>query len=144
VTTPRGNQDRTSSPFRFSHISNISSPWAHSANSSDIADQMYETTIRNSRIDCDRKDAESNEISARTLHLLSCMEKGKHSVELHQVIITHITDDRQLFHTLRRSYHEHRGRFRSYWSLRTVHSIHFMKVCLCSYIKENINRTTVF
>ncbi|PVH90880.1 hypothetical protein DM02DRAFT_546931 [Periconia macrospinosa] len=122
--TPEG--DHTSSPSGLSYTFNSSLAWVHSSNSSDIADQMRKT-VGSSRSNYDRKDAELGEMSTRTLHLLSCMEKGGHSVELHQEIITNVTDDRQLFHTLRRSYHEHRGRFRPYWSLRTVHSIHFMK-----------------
>lgn len=127
--TPEGSQGRTSSRSVPSHTSNSSSAWARSSDSGDIADQARETPIGSIRSNRVRKDVELGEISTRTLHLLSCMEKGRHTVELHQELITHIMDDRQLFHTLRRSYHEHRGRLRSYWSLRTVHSIHFMKVC---------------
>jgi hypothetical protein len=82
------------------------------------------------------KDVELGE--TRTLHLLYCMEKGRHSVELYQELITHITDDQQLFHLLRNSYYTHRGRFRPYWSLKTVHSIHFMKVSWRSHIRKKV------
>ncbi|BCS01651.1 uncharacterized protein AKAW2_51992A [Aspergillus luchuensis] len=43
------------------------------------------------------------------------------------LLLSCVADDRQLFHTLRRIYHEHRGRLRPIWSLKTLHSIHFMK-----------------
>jgi hypothetical protein len=51
-------------------------------------------------------------------------------MELYHDRVDNIIDDRQLFQKLRWSYRKHRGRFRSIWSLRTLRSIHFMKVCI--------------
>jgi hypothetical protein len=76
----------------------------------------------------DAKDVEQATPSGRTLHLLFCTERGRHAVCLHQDNVTNVTDDQDLFRTLRQLYRGHRGRLRPYWSLRTISSIHFMKV----------------
>ncbi|CAG7937924.1 unnamed protein product [Penicillium olsonii] len=65
--------------------------------------------------------------SAGPLLLLSCIERRGHPVELYQEVVTNITDDRELFHSLNRAYHSRRTKFKSFWSLRTLHGIHFMK-----------------
>ncbi|KAJ5464614.1 uncharacterized protein N7458_000300 [Penicillium daleae] len=65
--------------------------------------------------------------ASRPLLLLSCIERRGRPTTLHQEYVTDITDDRQLFHTLRKIYYSHRRKFESFWSLRTLHSIHFMK-----------------
>lgn len=67
-------------------------------------------------------------MSSGPLHLFSCIERGRYKVDLQQKLVTDISHDRELFRALRTQYHENRGRVRSYWSLRAVHSIHFMKV----------------
>lgn len=70
--------------------------------------------------------------ASRPLLLLSCIERRGRPTTLHQEYVTDITDDRQLFHTLRKIYYSHRRKFESFWSLRTLHSIHFMKVRICA------------
>ncbi|KAL3962979.1 hypothetical protein ACCO45_004502 [Purpureocillium lilacinum] len=113
-----------------------SSPSASSTNSMQastsgcavIADQARKTPLGNTRTSRFREDIEMGEVSTNTLHLLSCMERGRFGADLRSEVVTNIKDDGQLFHTLRKSYHGHRGRLRPYWSLRTVYSIHFMKV----------------
>ncbi|PYH70826.1 uncharacterized protein BO88DRAFT_480193 [Aspergillus vadensis CBS 113365] len=72
-------------------------------------------------------DVELGEMVSHPPLLLSCLEKSRYAVELRQKSIIGVADDRQLFYTLRRIYHEHRGRLRPIWSLKTLHSIHFMK-----------------
>jgi hypothetical protein len=106
---------------------------ANSANGSDlfsrdITDQAQTSGFGSIESVLSRTDVEQGDKATRTLHLLSCMESGRYGVELHQELITHIMDDLQLFRTLRRSYQKHRGSLKSYWSLRTIQSIHFMKV----------------
>ncbi|GLI79879.1 hypothetical protein PoHVEF18_008221 [Penicillium ochrochloron] len=64
---------------------------------------------------------------SRPLLLLCCIERRGRPIKLHQEYVTQITDDRQLFHSLRKIYFSHRRKFESFWSLRTLHSIHFMK-----------------
>ncbi|CAI7653456.1 unnamed protein product [Penicillium crustosum] len=63
------------------------------------------------------------------LLLLACIKRQGRPVKLHQEFVTHIADDQQLFHALRKIYYDHRKRLESFWSLRTLHSIHFMRVC---------------
>lgn len=94
--------------------------------SSDIADQGPGRNRGNITSSGSQTDLELGQTSTNTLHLLSCMETKKHTVNLHQEPVTHITDDRQLFRLLKQSYCKHRAKSR--WSLRTVSSIHFMKV----------------
>src|SRR6201999_890901 len=62
-----------------------------------------------------------------TLHLMACMEKGPYRVELHQVTLSDVVNDKSLFNRLRGSYRGHIGVFRPLWSLRTVRSIDFIK-----------------
>ena len=95
-----------------------------------ISGQAYDAPGQNIRSNQVREDVELGEISPRSSHLLLCMENGRHGVQLHQELITHIIDDRQLFHTLRSVYHSHRGRFKPYLSLRIVCRIDIMKVCM--------------
>ncbi|OKP13305.1 hypothetical protein PENSUB_1036 [Penicillium subrubescens] len=64
---------------------------------------------------------------SRPLLLLCCIERRGRPIKLHQEYVTQITDDRQLFHALRKIYFSHRRKFESFWSLRKLHSIHFMK-----------------
>jgi hypothetical protein len=134
------SQHPTAPGSGHSHTSTGRSTWARRANSGDIADQVYANSIGSAggRF---QEDVELGEISTRTLYLLSGMENGKHGTKLSRELVTHIIDDRQLFHTLRRIYHESRGRLRPYWSLRTLHSIHFMKVRKAPQSDENRDRT---
>lgn len=104
------------------------------------ASRTYQTSSVTEQTDdgtSSSQNTKTGESSTRTLHLLSAIEKGRSSIELHQDIVTHITDDRQLFHHLRRSYDKHRGTFRRYWSLRTVQSIRFAKVRIPSSPHQN-------
>jgi hypothetical protein len=89
------------------------------------ANQSQEQRTENAVI---RNDLELA-ISSSPLHLFICIERGRHKVDLQQQLITDISHDRELFLTLRQRYRESRGLLRPYWSLRTVHGIHFMKVC---------------
>ncbi|QPH11311.1 hypothetical protein C2857_003020 [Epichloe festucae Fl1] len=83
---------------------------------------------RNTRMSRFREDLEMGELSSSTLHLLSCVERGRYAVDFRPELVTNISDDQHLFRTLRKSYYEIRGRLRPYWSLRTIQSIQFMKV----------------
>ncbi|KAI8666162.1 hypothetical protein NCS57_00840200 [Fusarium keratoplasticum] len=127
-------RSRTSSSRGNGHESAISAPsdssnssvQASTSQSGDRADQAR-SPPGHARISRFREDLEMGELSGTSLHLLSCMELRRHAVVLHPELVTHITDDRHLFRTLRNSYHEHRGKLRGYCSLRTIHAIHFMK-----------------
>jgi hypothetical protein len=100
--------------------------WVHNTGATNIADKaQLPEGVRSS---FDQKDVELGEDSNRTLRLMSCIERRGHPVTLHQEVVSHIKDDRELFHALRCIYHNHKGRFESFWSLRTIHAIHFMKV----------------
>ncbi|GLA67416.1 hypothetical protein AtubIFM54640_010734 [Aspergillus tubingensis] len=72
-------------------------------------------------------DVELGEMVSHPPLLLSCLENGRYAIQLRQESIIGVADDRQLFHKLRRIYHEHRGQLRPIWSLKSLHSIHFMK-----------------
>jgi hypothetical protein len=74
------------------------------------------------------RDIEQGQSPTRQLHLLCCLEKKRHTVDLRQELITHVTNDRELFRALRNGYHIQKGKLRPFWSFRTVSSIHFMKV----------------
>ncbi|GFF33802.1 hypothetical protein IFM58399_03665 [Aspergillus lentulus] len=98
---------------------------AHNSGTTNILDEAQLAGVVETSLD--QKDVELGENSSRTLRLMSCIERRGHPVTLHQEVVSHIKDDRELFHALRRIYHNHKGRFESYWSLRTIHAIHFMK-----------------
>lgn len=74
------------------------------------------------------QDPEKGKTTENTLHVLCCIDQRKRAVVFHEELITDIADDRHLFQALRNSYQKHRGKFKHYWSLRTIQSIHFMKV----------------
>lgn len=74
-------------------------------------------------------EVELGKTANETLHLLSCTQKGRYAVALHQNLVTDITDDRKLFQMLRDSYFKQRGDLRPYWALKTLQGIHFVKVC---------------
>jgi hypothetical protein len=139
ATSERG-QGRTSARSIPSPTFNSSSIEASSPDYVHIANQAHVTPIGSSTSNQVQEEIELGETSTHTLHLLSCMEKGRYAVNLHQELVTHIVDDQQLFRTLRQGYHEHRGKFRASWSLKTVHRIHFMKVTIYC-IKEDCYRT---
>ncbi|KAJ4287731.1 hypothetical protein N0V90_012435 [Kalmusia sp. IMI 367209] len=64
----------------------------------------------------------------RPTHLMcSVVDRGYGRV-LHQLSIAEIKDDKELFNTLRKFYHEVKKKKRPFWYLTTIHSIHFMKV----------------
>ncbi|KAE8136331.1 hypothetical protein BDV38DRAFT_249862 [Aspergillus pseudotamarii] len=93
----------------------------------DIADQSV-TNPRNSETSNVFHDIEHSKTKpTRPLLLLACIKRHGRPVKLHQEFVTHIADDRQLFHALRKIYYNHRQRLESFWSLRTLHSIHFMR-----------------
>ncbi|EXL39037.1 hypothetical protein FOCG_18340 [Fusarium oxysporum f. sp. radicis-lycopersici 26381] len=99
---------------------------ASTSESSDIADQDSINAV-NARYSSSQNDLEIGKLSTSTLHVLSCMNSRKHTVILHEELVTNVADDRQLFQTLRDRYFEHKGRLKRRWSLRTIHAIHFMK-----------------
>ncbi|OQD67111.1 hypothetical protein PENDEC_c046G04162 [Penicillium decumbens] len=92
----------------------------------DIADQSITNTTRllTSNI---FQHIEQSTKTTRPLLLLACIKRRGRPAKLHQKFVTHIEDDRQLFHALRKIYFDHRRRLESFWSLRTLHSIHFMR-----------------
>ncbi|KAF5531725.1 heterokaryon incompatibility protein het-E-1 [Fusarium mexicanum] len=75
-----------------------------------------------------QQDLEVGKLPTSALHVLSGMNSRKHTVILHEELVTHITNDRQLFQALRETYFEHVGKLKCYWSLRTINAIQFMKV----------------
>ncbi|GKZ29560.1 hypothetical protein AbraIFM66950_005398 [Aspergillus brasiliensis] len=93
--------------------------------SSDTVDQLQHSNVFPTNDS--QTDVELGERIAHPPVLLSCLKNGTYAVELRQESIIGIADDRQLFHRLRRIYHDHRGRLRPIWSLKTLHSIRFMK-----------------
>ncbi|KAL3468675.1 hypothetical protein BJX99DRAFT_252544 [Aspergillus californicus] len=92
----------------------------------DITDQPTHSP-RDFQTDITQQPVESRASFTGPLWLLSCIERRGHPLQLHQEIITHVTDDRELFHALRKIYYSHRRKYESFWSMRTLHSIHFMK-----------------
>ena len=111
---------------------------ANTSESGDIADQDSRSAL-NTGCSSFQNDLEVGKLSTSTLHVLSCMNSRKHTVILHEELVTHITDDRQLFQTLRERYFEHVGRLKRYWSLRAINEIHFMKVLNTGLkIKKNL------
>ncbi|KAB8207929.1 hypothetical protein BDV34DRAFT_191377 [Aspergillus parasiticus] len=92
----------------------------------DIADQSV-TKPGNSETSNVFHNIEQSTKPTRPLLLLACIKRHGRPVKLHQEFVTHIADDRQLFHALRQIYYNHRQRLESFWSLRTLHSIHFMR-----------------
>jgi hypothetical protein len=126
-TAAEGGNRHTSSYPAHLYSSNSSPARAYSSETGDIVSQLHGASA-NIGLNLAQEDAELGEDRNRSLHLFLCIEKGRYGVKLHQEPVTHIIDDRQLFHTLKRIYYEQRGGIKSYWSLRTVHSIHFMKV----------------
>ncbi|KAL3248143.1 hypothetical protein ABHI18_012138 [Aspergillus niger] len=119
-----GNQDAPAS-FTSSDSSTSSASQKQYTPLSEIEDQSKGSDILHTSDS--QTDVELGEMISHPPLLLSCLENGKYAVELRQESIVGVADDRQLFHTLRRIYHEHRGRLRPIWSLKTLHSIHFMK-----------------
>ena len=121
-TTSKGGQGRA--PIRSipSHISDRYSAQVSSSDSGDITAQRLGEDI-------ELGESASRTDLGETLHLLYCIEKGRYTIDLHHELITNVPDDRTLFRTLRHIYHQNKGKLRPYWSLRTVNSIHFMKVC---------------
>ncbi|GKZ56699.1 hypothetical protein AnigIFM49718_001969 [Aspergillus niger] len=120
-----GNQDAPAS-FTPSDNSTSSASQKQYTPLSEIADQSKGSEILHTNDS--QTDVELGEMISHPPLLLSCLENGKYAVKLRQEYIVGVADDLQLFHTLRRIYHEHRGRRRPIWSLKTLHSIHFMKV----------------
>ncbi|RAK89638.1 hypothetical protein BO79DRAFT_264153, partial [Aspergillus costaricaensis CBS 115574] len=119
-----GSQQVPTSSTSSCNSTSSASQTQHSP-SSDFTDQLQGSNViptSNSQT-----DVELGEIVSHPPLLLSCLERGRYAVELRQESIIGVADDRQLFYTLRRIYHEHRGRLRPIWSLKTLHSIHFMK-----------------
>ncbi|CAG8276302.1 unnamed protein product [Penicillium salamii] len=120
------NQEQTSFHPASMYTLNPISMSAGILTSIDITDQS--TNAPNTvQTDSIQQDIETGNSFTRPLLLLSCIEKRGRPVQLHQEIVTHVTDDRELFHALRRVYFSHRSKFELFWSLRTLHSIHFMK-----------------
>lgn len=98
------------------------------ASAGDITDQTITDPDSQSSVTC--QDMGTGSQSSRPLLLLSCIDRRGRPIKLHQEYVTHITDDRQLFHALRKIYYSHRRKLESFLSFRTLHSIHFRKVCI--------------
>lgn len=64
----------------------------------------------------------------RELYLLACMHRTEHHVVVNQGRVTEITTDRQLFRFMKTQYKRHRGRLISFFSLRRIQRIYFVKV----------------
>lgn len=58
------------------------------------------------------------------------MEKGRYGINLYQELVTHVTDDQQLFRLLRQIYRENKGDLKLRLSLRTVSRIQLVKVSI--------------
>lgn len=112
---------------------------ASGSDAKEVADQV----VREVDVELGDSGHRAN-LDQESLHLLCCIERGRYRIDLHQELITNISDDRSLFCTLRRIYHEQRGRMRSYWSLRTVHSIHFMKVWYLKYLGRHYSNASSY
>lgn len=87
-------------------------------------DKTYEMLQTNSK---DGMDLEQGEEKA-TLHLMCTMVKGRFADKLHQESVTQVSTDQELFWALRKTYHEHRGKWKRLLSLSVIESIEFMKV----------------
>ncbi|KAI5457664.1 hypothetical protein BGZ63DRAFT_466933 [Mariannaea sp. PMI_226] len=116
-----------SSSSRSSTSSNDSSPHTPSSEYTTSIELVQENNIHKTMPDGSNGDLETGQKSPRSLHLMFCVENGRYGAKLHQLPATDLADDRQLFRLLRDSYRKLRGRWRPYWSLRTVQSIQFMK-----------------
>ncbi|KAF5583574.1 hypothetical protein FPCIR_8989 [Fusarium pseudocircinatum] len=102
--------------------------YAH-ANTPETGDIADENSRSAAYTECSpfQQDLEVGKLPTSALHVLSGMNSQKHTVILHEELVTHITDDRQLFQALRETYFEHVGKLKCHWSLRTINAIHFMK-----------------
>ncbi|KAI1113364.1 hypothetical protein F5Y14DRAFT_213264 [Nemania sp. NC0429] len=98
-----------------------------SSGSGNIADQVRNNEVQIVKRNQAKEDIELGITSSATRHLFSAMEKGMYKVNLYQNSVVNVENDHDLFKQLQRRYHSHKGRLRSYLSLRTVHGIHFMK-----------------
>ena len=63
-------------------------------------------------------------------HLMLCMSASKFGVNLYQEDVSSLKADCELFPYLRKAYTLRRGWIRPFFSLRTVESIDFVKVCI--------------
>jgi hypothetical protein len=118
----------TFSQAESTYIQNLVTTSACSPGFSKIANQSANGP-KDVQTDSAQQDVETgNPSDCRPLLLLCCIERRGHPVKLYQELVTHVLDDRELFHTLRRIYYNDRGKAQRLWSVRTLHSIHFMKV----------------
>ncbi|KAF4428917.1 carbohydrate-binding module family 21 [Fusarium austroafricanum] len=124
-TNNRGHGLPTCVPSGSTRPANRSAA-ASITNSCDIADQNPGAGV-NLGSSASRNDLEKGKASLNTLRILSCLDSRRHSVVLHEELVTDVADDQQLFKALRNRYYEHRGKLKRHWSLRTVQAIHFMK-----------------
>lgn len=132
-TASEGCQSRTFPLIALSeNVYNTSPSRGHTSGSSDLADQSLELPD-NLRSSISPSDLEIGAQTSKALYLFSCTKRRRHPVKLHQEAIAHIMDDRQLFHLLRRVYWNQKKPFESYWSLRAIQNIHFMKVSRCFF-----------
>lgn len=93
------------------------------------------STGRNAWVPHVSLDMEPAASRKNTLHLLTCLERGWYHVQLHQEALPLVMDNKELFQVLQRIYDEHKKKFASFWYLRRVVSIHFVKV---SRIIDNV------
>jgi hypothetical protein len=77
----------------------------------------------------------------QTLHLMTCMQRGRYRRTVHQDRIDDIPSDKALFCFLRRQLVQHCGRVRKLLTLKDVRGIYFVKVscyrCLVSLLIYN-------
>ncbi|KAB8236421.1 uncharacterized protein BDW43DRAFT_239171 [Aspergillus alliaceus] len=125
-TSTEGDNGHSSSHSSRVGTPNRSSAVVNSSNTGGMLGELHDASA-DVGIGSAIRDVELGESPHHTFHLLLCEEMGRYGVELHQLPVTHIMDDRQFFCALQRVYYEHRGRFKPFWSLRTVRGIHFMK-----------------
>ena len=104
---------------------------ASRSKSGKAADQGKTPPIANAQSSRFQEDLEMCRLPNSTRHLLICIERGRYKVEFCPGVMTDIIDDQQLFHSLRSSYQKRRWGVGSWLSLRTINSIHFMKVRTC-------------
>lgn len=71
-----------------------------------------------------------NNVQPQTLHIMTCMQKGKYGKKLYQDLIKDVITDLQLFHFLKDRYVAHKGKFKGVLTLYSIKGIFFVKVTL--------------
>jgi hypothetical protein len=105
---------------------------------SSSVEEKFDPTKKSAGSENISTDVEQGVVSTRVRHLLCCLESKSYRSGLRQEIVTNITSDRELFHTLSNGYHRQRGKHRPYWSLRSISSIQFMKVSKSKFFCKHL------